>query len=116
MSLFEELKSYGVNIDEGINRLGGNEGLYKRLLGTFTSTIVNYYITPDFEAENCEEIINKAHTIKGIAGNLSITPVYDAYTQIVALLRSNQTEEAKKVIRNILPVQEEIISCIKKYM
>lgn len=116
MSLFDELRSYGVNVDEGISRLGGNENLYKRLLGTFTGTISNYYVTPDFPPENCKETIEKAHTIKGIAGNLSITPVYDAYSQIVSLLRSDQTEEAKKVIKEVLNVQEEIISCIKKYM
>ena len=32
MSLFEELKAMGVNIDEGLKRLNGNETLYKRLL------------------------------------------------------------------------------------
>ena len=35
MTLFEELKELGVDIDGGLKRLGGNEQLYTRLLGSF---------------------------------------------------------------------------------
>ncbi len=37
MGLFEDLKALGVDIDGGLKRLGGNEALYTRLLGTFVS-------------------------------------------------------------------------------
>ena len=47
-------------------------------------------------------------------GNLSITPLYKSYTQIVNLLRENNPEEAKKILLETIPVQDEIIACIEK--
>lgn len=116
MNLLEELKSFDVNVDEALNRLGGNEAFYTRLLGKFTDTIKNYYIQPDFDCNNCKEITEKAHTIKGITGNLSMTPLYEGYTKIVNLLRAGQSEQAKEILIAILPVQNQIIGCIEKYM
>ena len=116
MSLFEELEGLGVNVSEGMNRLGGNEALYTRLLGTFTKTIGNYEILPDFDPADCEALVEKAHAIKGTAGNLSITPVYAAYTTITDMLRAGKPEEARAAQTEILPVQKQIIECIGKNM
>lgn len=116
MDLFEELKLLGVDVEEALNRLNGNEALFKKLLGTFVKTIKSYYVQPDFDCDDYIEITEKAHAIKGAAGNLSITPVYKAYTQIVDLLRAGQPEQAKKVLNQMLPVQNDIIQCIEKYM
>ena len=115
MSLFEELKALGVNIDEGLKRINGNERLYTKLLGSFTKTIENQSVSPDFDGNDCTETIEKAHAIKGTSGNLSITPVYEAYTEIVNLLRTGKPEQARPILEKILPVQEEIVQCIKKY-
>ena len=116
MSLFEELKAMGVNIDEGLKRLNGNETLYKRLLGSFIKTIQTHSVRPDFDQTDYNEVIEKAHAIKGASGNLSITPVYESYTEIVNLLRAGQPEQAVPLIEKILPIQDEIVKCIEKYM
>ena len=71
-------------------------------------------ILPAMEAENLEESISATHTIKGVTGNLSITPLYTAYTEIVNLLRSNKIPEAKKLYLETVPVQKEILEMIEK--
>lgn len=115
MGLFDELKELGVDVDGGLKRISGNENLYKKLLGSFAKTIGSYSIQPDFDASDCAEAIEKTHAIKGIAGNLSITPVYEAYTEIVNLLRAGEPEQARPILAKILPVQEEIVACIEKH-
>ena len=60
--------------------------------------------------------MEKAHAIKGTAGNLSITPVYAAYTTITDMLRAGKPEEARAALTEILPVQKQIIECIGKNM
>lgn len=115
MSLLEELKGLGVNIDEAVERFMGNVSLYERMLGTFPGMIESCSVDPDFDCNDYSEVIEKTHAIKGAAGNLSITPLYEAYTEIVSLLRSNQPEQAQTVLKEILPVQEDVIHCIKKY-
>lgn len=116
MSLFEELKALGVDIDDGLKRLNGNEKLYTRLLGTFIKTFDANIVSPDFDADDCTEAIEKAHAIKGTAGNLSLTPIYESYSEILALLRTGKPEEARELLKKTVPVQEDIIQCIKKHM
>lgn len=113
MDLFEELKKLGVDVDGGVARLGGNQGLYRKLLVSFVKAIHQYYVGTDFDGTEYADVIEKTHAIKGAAGNLSITPVYEAYTKIVDLLRADQPEEARAILVDILPVQENIIKCIE---
>lgn len=115
MGLFEDLKALGVDIDGGLQRLGGNKALYTRLLNTFVKAIKSQAVDPDFDTADYEDVKEKAHAIKGTSGNLSITPVFEAYTEIMNLLRAEKPEEAKELLRKVLPVQEEIVNCIEKY-
>lgn len=116
MGLFEDLRGLGVNVDEGLERLMGNPALYKRMLGSFTKMMKNPSSQPDFMSGDIADNIEKAHTIKGVTGNLSITPLYQAYSDIVRLLRENRVEEAKEVFEQVLPVQAGIINCIETYI
>lgn len=115
MSLLEELKTLGVHIEEGEKRLGGNIALYERMLFKFADMMQNSSVSPDFDFNDYDGVIEAAHTIKGTSGNLSITPIYEAYSEIVRLLRAGQPELAKEQIEKIIPVQAEIVNCIKKY-
>ncbi|MCM1388230.1 MAG: hypothetical protein NC231_12950 [Bacillus sp. (in: Bacteria)] len=115
MSLLEELRTLDVDVDGGLKRINGNEALYTKLLGSFIKSINTYKVEADFDGNDYNDIIEKAHAIKGVSGNLSITPVYEAYTKIVDLLRAGKPEEARPILKEILPVQEKIISCIEKY-
>lgn len=115
MTLLEELRTLDVDVDGGLKRIANNEKLYIKLLGSFTKSIDTYKVDADFDGNDYNDIIEKAHAIKGVSGNLSITPVYEAYTKIVDLLRAGKPEEARPILKDILPVQERIIACIQKY-
>lgn len=115
MNLFDELRALGVDIDEGMKRLMGNEGLYKRMLGLFVKTLRSQYLPVDFDASDCTEAIEKAHSIKGTAGNLSITPLYEGYNEVLTLLRTGRPEEARPILEKLIPIQNDIIACIEKY-
>ncbi len=116
MSLFEELRSLGVDIDGGLKRIMGNEKLYTKLLGSFVKMANNNVIALDFDAADCTEAIEKAHAIKGTAGNLSITPLYEAYSEILTLLRTGRPEEARTLLEGTLPTQKRILECIESHM
>ncbi|MCI9463465.1 MAG: Hpt domain-containing protein [Lachnospiraceae bacterium] len=116
MSLFEDLKALDVDVDGGLKRINGNEKLYTKLLGSFVKSINTYHVETDFDGNDYEDVIEKTHAIKGVSGNLSITPVYESYTKIVDLLRTGKPEEARAILEQILPVQAQIVECIEKYM
>ncbi len=115
MTMLEELKTLGVNTEEGIARLNGNASFYERMLGKFLTMMKASSVRPDFDGTDYADVIEATHAIKGVAGNLSITPVYEAYSEIVRLLREAKPEEARAVLEKIIPVQTEIMNCIEKY-
>lgn len=115
MSFMEELTELGVNVDEGLERFMNNASLYERMLGKLTDAVKSTEVMPAFEARDLETALANAHTLKGVMGNLSITPLYNAYTDIVRLLREGEPEKARNILQETLPVQEKIIDCIESY-
>ncbi len=115
MNLMQELKGLGVNTDEGLKRMGDNSSLYARMLVKLKDMIKDSPVCTDFDCNDYSNIIESVHAIKGAAGNLAVKPIYDAYSEILRLLREQQPEQAKKYLEEMLPVQNEIIDCIEKY-
>lgn len=115
MDMIESLKALGVHTEEGIVRMNGNASLYERMLVKWIDMMKNSSVRPDFDSNDYVCIIEAAHAIKGASGNLSVTPVYEAYSEIVRLLRAGQPEQAKEVLEKVIPVQTQIMNCIEKY-
>ena len=115
LDLLTELKGMGTNIDEGIERCMNNVGLYEKLLKKVPQNMEKLEVLSYFESGDYETALMNAHTIKGVAGNLSLTPLFSAYSDIVNLLRADMPDEAKKILVGILPLQGQIVDCIKKY-
>ncbi len=117
MSVLEELKGLGVNVDEGLDRVMGDNSLYEMMLGMFVDAVAATPISPEeFSGSDLDGLIRKVHTLKGTTGNLSLTPLFDGYMETLGLLRSNQPAQARAEFERILPVQEKIVDCIKRNM
>lgn len=115
MGLLDELKNMGVNVDEGVDRLMGNVSLYERMLVKFGEMMKKSPVSPDFDCNAYADVIEAAHAVKGAAGNLSITPIYEAYSEIVSLLRAGQPEKAKEILEGIQTAQKDILECIWRH-
>ena len=67
-----EINHEYVDVQDALNRIGGSMDLYKKLLNQF---MTGNYIDPLEEALNAgemQEASHLAHTLKGVAGNLSL--------------------------------------------
>lgn len=114
MSLLQELKDLGVETDDGLERMGGNAPLYERMLVKLKDMIKNSPVRADFDFNDYEDVLESAHSIKGAAGNLAVTPIFECYSEFVRLLREQQPEQAKQVFEKALPVQNAILDCIER--
>ena len=115
MSLLTDLQIYGVDIQDGLKRFVNNTALYEKMLKKFPAAAAGLPVMEHFQSGDLDAAVANAHTLKGMTGNLSLTPLYEAYTQIVALLREGKPEEAQVLLIGIVPVQERIIACIASY-
>lgn len=115
MTLFEELSECGVDISDGLNRLINNEAVYEKLLKKLPESVKQQEVLSFLDSGDIETAIQRAHSIKGVTGNLSVTPLYSAYTEIVNLLRANKLTEARELYIKTSEVQEKIFQIIQKY-
>jgi exonuclease VII small subunit len=113
MSLVKELENYGVNTEDAMERFMNNVSLYERMLKKLPKTVKEMEVLKYLETGDDSTALTNAHTLKGVMGNLAITPLYDAYKEIVDLLRAGDVKKAESVCRNMIPVQEKIIACIE---
>ena len=117
MDFLQELESLGVNVQEGLERVMGDESLYQMmLLDMFIPAIDGTPIQPEeFDGAELDDLIAKVHSLKGTTGGLSITPLFTRYTQSLTLLREGKSAEAKAVYLEMLPFQEKILECIRRH-
>ena len=114
MTLLEELKQSGVNVDEGLERVMGDRDLYEMMLGMFVDSVRDNPIAlEEFDGE-LEPLIQKVHLLKGVTGNLPLTPVYNGYQNALTLLRGGQAAAAREELERLLPIQANLIDCIQR--
>ena len=110
MKYIEELRELGVDVDAGLERVMGDESFYEMTLDMFLDSVdENPIELTDFDADDLETLIGRVHILKGLTGNLEMTPLFAGYMQALDLLRLNQPGKARKEYEQLLPVQEAII-------
>lgn len=103
------LESAGIDVQEGLDRMMGNEALYERLLGRFLDDVSCDRIAEAIVAEDAEAAAGAVHALKGVAGNLSIKSVYETASLQCALFRSGEWEQAVALSSGL----EERVACAK---
>ena len=91
MLTIEKLKQFGANADEGLQRCLNNEAFYFKMISRFLGDKTFDKLKANIEEGNLEEAFKAAHALKGVLGNLSLTPLYDVIFEMTELLR-NQTD------------------------
>lgn len=77
-----------IDIDDALKRVGGNKGLYVKLLGRFTEGNHMETLESAISGGNLEEAAHLAHTLKGVSANLSLMRVAAIATSIDEALKS----------------------------
>ncbi|MDE7478067.1 MAG: hypothetical protein K2M91_08975 [Lachnospiraceae bacterium] len=117
MKFLDELKDLGVDVDAGLERVMDDEPFYEMMLGMFIGSVNDNPIElADFDADDLEVLTTRVHILKGLTGNLEMTPLFDGYVQVLDFLRTNRPQEALKKYERLLPIQEAIMDCIKRHM
>jgi len=81
---------------EGLRRVGGNVGLYLRLLRKFREKGSDHYdeIIRELTHGEMDVAVRMAHTLKGVSGNLGIMEVFEAAKKAEAELKAGKLEDS----------------------
>ena len=97
----EELEAAGVDVEDGLGRVLGNEQLYERLLGIFA------------QDTSYDELARAAaHTLKGAAANLSMKTLAELAMGVLTALRAGDRAEAERLMPALADARDAVLRAI----
>lgn len=108
MITIEKLVEFGADTATGLGRCAGKESLYLRLVSTVPKQ-------PDFDrmaeaiaAGDFKTGFEAAHSLKGILGNLSLSPLYEKVCEITDYLRNGTEMDYSPLLSEINAMKEQL--------
>jgi HPt (histidine-containing phosphotransfer) domain-containing protein len=82
-----------INFDEGIKRVANNTQLYIRLLGKFKADTSLRDLEDRLSAGDLEKAQASAHTLKGLAANLSLTELFERARDLESQIKEGALQD-----------------------
>ena len=106
----DELIAFGADVEDGLARCMGNEELYLRLMETMKEEKGFDELQAALAEGDLESAFRAAHTLKGVLGNLSLTPLYEQACEITELLRAKTEMDYTELVDQLLATWEAFLA------
>lgn len=106
----EQLKAFGCNVEEGLGRCMNNESFYLMLVNKFIATTDLSKLEVALQANDLENAFKEAHSLKGVCGNLSLTPLFNVINEMVEPLRVKKEMDYTSLFNRLNSLFEELKS------
>lgn len=104
----DDLAAYGADIDEGLGRCMGMEEFYLKLVGTVKDEAGFGALENALRANDLDTAFEAAHALKGVLGNLALTPLYEPVHEITELLRARTEMDYSELLDTILSQRDKL--------
>ena len=109
----EELLAMGIDYDDAMKRFMNNEDMYLSFLHRFKDDKSYQLMREALDQGHIQDAFEAAHTLKGVAGNLSLKRLYDRVCLLVEDLRVNDTSHIDDLLPPIIDEYTAIINMLK---
>lgn len=109
----ETLIAANVDYENGMKRFAGNEALYEKYLLKFKEDEHYEAAKAAFEAGDFDTLLKEAHTLKGVAGTLGLTDIYQTCANIVTALRGERRSQIPQLFRLLQHAYEKTMTALK---
>ncbi|WP_024864982.1 Hpt domain-containing protein [Butyrivibrio sp. FCS014] len=106
----DSLRSYGADVDDGLQRCMGMEDFYLEMieLGLADDRFEN--LGQVLKDNNMDEAFEMAHALKGVIGNLALTPLYDTLCEVTEHLRKKDAMDYTQAYAKLMEQRQQIIN------
>jgi len=112
MLTIDALKQFGADTDDALTRCMGNEAFYFKLIGKVVED-KNFKALEEAIAEkDLDAAFEAAHSLKGVLGNLSLTPIFEPVNEITELLRNRSDIDYTPYLQKISEKRDELIGLL----
>ena len=108
MVTIEKLNAFGADTGEGLARCYNNETLYLKLINMLPKEKNFDKLQTAIQENDLDAAFEAAHALKGVTGNLSLTPMYKVVVEITEPLRSRTQMDYTPLITELLKMRDEI--------
>ena len=113
MLSIEILKQFGADTDDGLSRCMGNEAFYFKLIGKVIEDGNFQALEEAVAAKDLDKAFEAAHSLKGVLGNLALTPIYEPVYEITELLRARQDIDYSDYLKKISDKRNELAGLLE---
>lgn len=106
----DDLIAFGANVDEGLGRCMNNEGFYLRLVESLKGEKGFESLKAAIDAGDLDAAFEAAHALKGVLGNLAITPLFEPMSEITELLRVKEDADYPALVDAIMHKWNEFLA------
>lgn len=110
MLTIEMLQSYGVNTKEGLARCMNMQAFYFRMLGMGLKNDSFEKLGKFLEEGNLDEAFEQAHALKGVVGNLALTPIYNPLAEMTEMLRAKKDADYVAIYAPIKEIRDKLVA------
>ena len=108
MLTLDYLRSFGADVDSALARCMNNEAFYLRLVKMALEQPSVSDLGQALDAGDLDKAFEEAHKLKGVMGNLSLTPVLEPVTELTEMLRHKTPGDYARLYSVILDKTEEL--------
>lgn len=112
--IMKKLEGYGVNIAEVMERFVGDEDLYIECLNSFINDPAFISLKDALAKKDYSAAFDSAHTLKGVTGNLGLTPLYRSVVNLVEPLRIKEISNVPSLYKSVVDEHERLKKLLNK--
>lgn len=115
MALLDDLRSIDVDVENTMSRFMDNEALFKKFLLKFPKDNNINALKDQINNKEYDLAASTTHTLKGVTGNLGITPLFTRFTKMVDDLRKNEYSNLEQLYSEIVDYYGKLCDLLKRY-
>ncbi len=108
MITIEKLRQFGADTAQGLGRCMNNEAFYLRLVNMGLDDAGFEKLENALNNGDRKAAFEAAHALKGVLGNLSLTPLYDTVSEMTELLRADKDADYPALLGEVLKKRGEL--------
>ena len=110
MLTIEKLIEYGADVKAAMEICMNNEEFYLRMVNLMLQEKQVETLQQAVAEGNLDAAFEAAHALKGVAGNLSLTPLYETASEMTELLRKEQDADYQAYLSQILKIRDDLLA------
>ena len=108
MLTLDTLRQFGADVDSGLSRCMNKEDFYFMLIKKSVKEPGFGKLKDALEQRDLDAAFEFAHSLKGVAGNLSLTPIFEPVSEMTELLRSRTDTDYSELMEKVLTARDEL--------